>query len=201
MAADGYELETDDDVPLSARQDLTLTAFDDEPGELLLGLDGLDDLDGFEGEEMREMRFMREQARLEAEEAGSVPGEDSIDDAADDNAMTESCPICNGCLAGISVDDATRHVNSCLDGSPVPIPAQAKDPPNETPKVESADLSKRFARAAIPRPAQPNPLELERNGKDIQSAFSKLMTNNAEDSAWATAAAAEHASRGRPAYE
>ena len=63
-------------------------------------------------------------------------------------------------------------------------------------------VGKRFARAAVPRPGQQNPLELTPiapNGP--KSAFSKLMSNNAEDNAWASAAAAEKDSRGRPAYE
>ncbi|RDA84216.1 hypothetical protein CP532_0268 [Ophiocordyceps camponoti-leonardi (nom. inval.)] len=156
------------------------------------------DLDDFEGEELRERRFLLEQARLEAEEAN-----DDVDDAFEDSTRTteESCPICNGSLAGVSADDATRHVNSCLDGNPITLPAEDK-PPVE---VDSAQVGKRFARAAIPRPAQANPFELEGDGGggtvESTSAFSKLMSNKAEDSAWTTAAAAEHASRGRPAYE
>ncbi|RCI14615.1 hypothetical protein L249_6378 [Ophiocordyceps polyrhachis-furcata BCC 54312] len=156
------------------------------------------DLDGFEGEELRERRFMLEQARLEAEEADDDV-DDALDDAATEIATEESCPICNGSLAGVSADDATRHVNSCLDGNPIPLPV-ADLAPDE---VDSAQVGKRFARAAIPRPAQANPFELDGGGavEAKNSAFSKLMSNKAEDSAWTTAAAAEHASRGRPAYE
>ncbi|RFU77719.1 dna cross-link repair pso2 snm1 [Trichoderma arundinaceum] len=161
------------------------------------------DLDEFEGEEMREMRFMREQARLEAEEAG-VPSDD-FDDLLDNQSMVENCPICAGSLHGISPDEASRHVNSCLDGNPIPLPAKedtasentaAKD----TTEIEAAEIGKRFARAAVPRPGQANPFEMNIESKP-KSAFSKLMSGNAEDSAWATAAAAETASRGRPAYE
>ncbi|RDA92838.1 hypothetical protein CP533_2849 [Ophiocordyceps camponoti-saundersi (nom. inval.)] len=164
------------------------------------------DVEDFEGEELRERRFMLEQARLEAEEDGSPPANDEVDDALDDALITEeSCPICNGSFAGVSADDATRHVNSCLDGNPIPLPAEDKAPD----EVDSAQVSKRFARAAIPRPAQANPFELDGDGGgsggggavEATSAFSKLMSNKAEDSAWTTAAAAEHASRGRPAYE
>ncbi|GFP52421.1 DNA cross-link repair protein pso2/snm1 [Trichoderma asperellum] len=156
------------------------------------------DLDEFEGEEMREMRFMREQARLEAEEAG-IPGDD-FDDLLDNHSSVENCPICSGSLLGISADEASRHVNSCLDGNAIPLPTKDNIVTNETPEVEAAELGKRFARAAVPRPGQANPLEMNTENKP-KSAFSKLMSGNAEDSAWATAAAAETASRGRPAYE
>ncbi|PNY26582.1 DNA cross-link repair protein pso2/snm1 [Tolypocladium capitatum] len=188
--------KTEDDVLPVKEEDSTSAQFD-ELGESA-GLDDLD-LDEFESEEMREMRFMREQARLEAEGLGTLLGEDIGEDCGndhpDDNAMTESCPICNGSLAGVSADDATRHVNSCLDGNPTPLP------PKRASEVESAEIGKRFARAAVPRRGQANPFELDGNDEQARSAFSKLMSNKAEDSAWATAAAAEHASRGRPAYE
>ncbi|KAG5930192.1 hypothetical protein E4U42_002746 [Claviceps africana] len=175
------------------------------------------DLYGFEGEETRERRFMREQARLEAEEAGMATldefgGDDSFQD---DSAAAESCPICNGNLKNVSLDEASRHVNSCLDGNPIPLPPpdtalQISAPPPIVEEVEAVEISKRFARAAVPRPGQANPFELDHNGDDDskdsgkvlqKSAFSKLMSNKAEDSAWAVAAATENASRGRPAYE
>lgn len=170
--------------------------------------DELDDLDleEFEGEEFREMRFMREQARLEAEEAGTSFSEEFGDQSFHDDSMAQNCPICNGSLQGVSVDEATRHVNSCLDGNPIPLPetkpsALSEDAREPAPEVESVEISKRFARAAVPRPGQKNPFELENDGKAVKSAFSKLMSNNVEDSAWASAAAAENATRGRPAYE
>lgn len=156
------------------------------------------DLDEFEGEEMREMRFMREQARLEAEEAG-IPGDD-LDDLLDNQAMVENCPVCGGSLLGISPDEASRHVNSCLDGNPVPLPTKDDTAPKDIAQLEVAEIGKRFARAAVPRPGQANPFEINTEKKQ-KSAFSKLMSGNAEDSAWAAAAATETASRGRPAYE
>ncbi|KAG6019931.1 hypothetical protein E4U41_003030, partial [Claviceps citrina] len=168
------------------------------------------DPDEFQGEEMRERRFMREQARLEAEEAGAAMPEEldlfmGDDSFQDDSAAAQCCPVCNGSLRNVSMDEATRHVNSCLDGNPIPLPAVEVE-------VEAMEMSKRFARAAVPRPGQPNPLELDQNsdsgghdqdGKEAasKSAFSRLMSNKAEDSAWAVAAAAENASRGRRAYE
>lgn len=60
---------------------------------------------------------------------------------------------------------------------------------------------KRFQRAAIARPGQENPFGLTTNTSQTSSAFSKLMSGHAEDAAWATAAASEQASRGKPAYQ
>ena len=197
-AAGNAEPECRYELPPLKQEESTVSQLD-ELGEFA----GPDDLglDEFEGEEMRERRFMREQARLEAEEMGTLLGDDFGEDPLDDSSMTETCPICNGSLAGISTDDATRHVNSCLDGNFTPLPKREKSQPIEVAEVESAEIGRRFARAAVPRPGQANPFELGGNDKPEKSAFSKLMSNKAEDSAWASAAAAEHASRGRPAYE
>ncbi|KPM35482.1 hypothetical protein AK830_g11076 [Neonectria ditissima] len=195
------EKDKDDDAATLKQKDSTHEQYN-EPEEFA-DMPELDTED-FEGEEMREMIFMREQARLEAEEAGGFPGEDVADEPFDDGSMIESCPICNGSLAGISADEATRHVNSCLDGSPIPLPQVENTSPHkakDASEVESGDVSKRFARAAVPRPGQPNPFDTNATGNAPKSAFSKLMSNNVEDSAWATAAAAETSSRGKPAYE
>ncbi|KAF5023899.1 hypothetical protein F66182_4021 [Fusarium sp. NRRL 66182] len=194
---DDEKKKIDSRTPTLKQEDTTHDQFND------LG-DSIDEespeLNDLEGEEMRVMRFMREQARLEAEEAGTL-SEDLADDPLDEDSMTESCPVCNDSLAGISADEATRHVNSCLDGHPIPLTKKEKAVPVQAPEAESTDFSTRFARAAIPRPGQANPFETQPSGPAPRSAFTKLMSNNAEDSAWQEAAAAEHASRGKQAYE
>ena len=178
------------------------------------------DEEDLEGEEFRERRFLEEQARIEAEETGAPY---STDDTAavvtDDSSMTESCPICNASLAGASVDEATVHVNACLDGNPVPVPVPGPSEPSggrgaedrlllpsEQPtappaQVDGPEISKRFARAAQPRPGQANPFDMGGGSGAAASAFTKLMSGHAEDAAWATAAASENASRGKQAYE
>ncbi|KAM0819389.1 putative DNA repair metallo-beta-lactamase-domain-containing protein [Seiridium cardinale] len=164
-----------------------------------------DDLDNVEdGEEFRYMRFMQEQARLEAEEAGVAPEDDHVDEIFANDTMVESCPICSASLAGITSDQATTHVNACLDGNPIPVPVPVplEKPPENT--VDAPEVGKRFVKAAVPRPGQANPISLAGESSTTVktgSAFSKLMSSHAEDSAWASAAAAEHASRGKPAYE
>ena len=167
--------------------------------------DELDEEDDFGGEEFRERRFMEEQARLE-EESGAYSCDDDLAPQVATDSMTESCPICNGRLVGVTADEATAHVNACLDGKPMPIPAAKPGSiKKEEEEVDSRELSKRFARAAVPRPAQANPIMLGESTEAAKptsnSAFTKLMSGKAEDAAWAAAAAAEHASRGKAAYQ
>ncbi|KAK7731015.1 DNA cross-link repair protein PSO2/SNM1 [Cytospora paraplurivora] len=183
-----------------------------------------DDFDDelFEGEELREMRFTKEQARLEAEEEGIQTCDDGLETLMEDDGMTESCPICNASLAGVTPNEAIVHVNSCLDGNLTPLPTNdipKQSAPTEPPPAKSRstsegnedlisapELGKRFARAAVARPGQENPISLSKGGEPSTnggstSAFSKLMSGHAEDAAWATAAATESASRGKPAYQ
>ncbi|ROT37267.1 DRMBL-domain-containing protein [Sodiomyces alkalinus F11] len=174
----------------------------------------LDDYPG--GEEYRMMLFMEEeQARLEAAECDDTLGSNGEPDTAaetmsSENSSVTNCPICDGSLAGVSPVEATRHVNACLDGNPIPLPepekkTNKKDPGHTSPplNVDGPELGKRFARATVPRPGQMNPFRLDENGgkPKSNSAFAELMSSHAESAAWATAAAAEQASRGRPAYE
>ncbi|KAH0533907.1 hypothetical protein FGG08_007477, partial [Glutinoglossum americanum] len=153
------------------------------------------------GEEMAERRWMEEQRRLEMAEDGVDP--DFIDDFPEGDHKTSSselvtgdgeeviaCPICSASLEGITDTDATLHVNHCLDGDPIPLPERIIARP--------ATPSKRFQRPA--KPAQASPFSLG-SSSGTSSAFSKLMSSHAEDAAWASAAAAETASRGKPTYQ
>ena len=98
------------------------------------------------------------------------------------------------------------HVNDCIDGKATPLPSEST-----VAKVNKAKTAvklenevpghKRFQRAAIARPGQENPFGLTTNTSQSSSAFSRLMSGHAEDAAWATAAASEQASRGKPAYQ
>lgn len=171
-----------------------------------LDMEDFADDEPIHGEEFREMRYMEEQARLEAEEEASYSCDDGLPQQSVDDSMTEKCPICDGSLAGITADEATAHVNGCLDGKPTSLPTPSRPAKFDRKiEVEAPELSKRFARAAVPRPGQANPIHLgddSRSGKGSSvSAFAKLMSGHAEDTAWAVAAAAEHTSRGKPAYK
>ncbi|PYH78806.1 putative DNA repair protein Pso2/Snm1 [Aspergillus uvarum CBS 121591] len=126
------------------------------------------------------------------------------------------CPICQTSLTGLNEADVSVHVNDCLDGKPSTIqprsdstgkfePGIKSEPeidPDPEIKLEPEPPSKALARldrAAIARPAQRDPYTS--GGTAARSAFSKLMAGNAEDSAWAAAAANEVASRGKQAYQ
>ncbi|KAI2638033.1 DRMBL-domain-containing protein [Xylaria nigripes] len=153
----------------------------------IIGADNDEDGDDefYEGEEYRERRFMEQQAMLEAEEAG--------------DGMAQACPICYTSMDGITPDEATLHVNACLDGNPLPTPAPTRPPLTDT--GDATEMSRRFAKAAVPRPGQANPISLGSSTNKPTSAFGRLMSGHAEDTAWASAAAAEQASRGKPAYK
>ena len=93
---------------------------------------------------------MEEQARLEAAAEGQEEdfngfGEDDLSGKAPEEGTTASCPICNVNLSGITADDATRHVNGCLDGNPISLPSPAKAESLEV-KMLPEGASNRFAR-------------------------------------------------------
>ncbi|CAI6332152.1 unnamed protein product [Periconia digitata] len=158
-----------------------------------------------EGEEYDERRWMAEQHRLEAKALGFEGDLDDFDppdlfpdnDANDTNCATPTCPLCNTSLSGLSEQDASIHVNACLDGKPLPIAE-----PNMTPRDNTPPGHKVFKRQPRPpKPAQENPIQLGDSIPPSKSAFTRLMSNHAEDAAWATAAADQNAARGKPAYQ
>ncbi|KAF1348522.1 DNA repair metallo-beta-lactamase-domain-containing protein [Delphinella strobiligena] len=141
---------------------------------------------------------MEEQRRLEMEETGFDDQTFEEDDVAiETEAPTPeaaSCPICSVSLDGASEQDASTHVNNCLDGNPTPLP-------EKKPTTPISDGAARFKRPPPPpKPAQESPFALGEAPGAAGSAFSKLMSGKAEDAAWAAASAAENASRGKPAY-
>ncbi|KAL8926900.1 MAG: hypothetical protein Q9208_002709 [Pyrenodesmia sp. 3 TL-2023] len=182
-----------------------------------LDYDGMEDFidDEYpEGEEYMERRWMEEQAELgvgldEDEVYNETPaiGQRSeqewstVPSGAEER--TASCPICGGSFAGLSEQDASKHVNDCLDGKAQPLSSSKAAVKVEQPAERKQLIPglKRFQRAAIARPGQENPIHLATIDAGGSSAFSKLMSGHAEDAAWATAAATEASSRGKPAYQ
>ncbi|ORY14536.1 DNA cross-link repair protein pso2/snm1 [Clohesyomyces aquaticus] len=174
--------------------------------------EGIDNEDFPEGEEYDERRWMAEQQRLEMGEDGiegdfddfDVPplfphdelGREAVVPA--DNQTSPSCPICNESLAGYNDQEASIHVNACLDGNPIPVPPKTSGKEMTTATINSK-VYKRPERPA--RPGQPTPFLPGAASADSKSAFSKLMASHAEDAAWATAAASETAARGKPSYQ
>ncbi|TKA61024.1 hypothetical protein B0A49_11085 [Cryomyces minteri] len=174
-----------------------------------------------EGEEFLERRWMEEQTRLETAESGfeGDEGDNSLEDAnleptgkdpilqlakvGPPTSSTPACPICSADLNGVSDQHASEHVNNCLDGNPSPLPERKHPKEEATVELEQNTSAARFKRPPRPaKPGQENPFTLGGSSSAKgSSAFSKLMSTHAEDAAWATAAAAENAARGRPAYE
>lgn len=186
------------------------------------GFDGIEDFidDEFpeEGEEFLERRWMEEQAELEigleeqderGPDAPSNRDQECLGNKASiapQDAGSTTCPICGGYTTGMTEEQVSTHVNDCLDGKAKPLPphppSMKKEISNVSSKMDSeVPGHKRFQRAAIARPGQDNPFGLSSAASTSSSAFSKLMTGHAEDVAWATAAASEQASRGKPAYQ
>jgi DNA cross-link repair 1A protein len=177
--------------------------------------DEMEDFDSefFEGgEEYMERRYLEEQRMFEegldedsksesAEEGPITPTHPSEQGNPPDKAAV--CPICNQSLKSTTEAEASAHVNGCLDGNPTPLPANATMPTQQhdvTKRAVAIVGGKRFQRAAAARPGQENPFSHSKDGSS-GSAFSKLMSGHAEDAAWATAAANEVTSRGKPAYQ
>ncbi|KAL8768541.1 MAG: hypothetical protein Q9209_005226 [Squamulea sp. 1 TL-2023] len=184
--ADGFEFNDDDDF------------IDDEYTE---------------GEEYLERRWMEEQADFERgleddnqlllTPAKTDQANEQGGDRTADPETSSSCPICGGSFENLSEQATFKHVNDCLDGKASPLAKENDRTKIETPRGTKLEVPnpKRFQRAAIARPGQENPFSLAANESGGSSAFSKLMTGHAEDAAWATAAATEAQSRGKPAYQ
>lgn len=99
------------------------------------------------------------------------------------------CPICGTSFARLSNSDANAHVNRCLDGDPMPPPA--------TPKTS------RITYTLPPTSETSNPhapLKFQTSNKQA-SAFTKIMSNNTKEHAWASAAKTEAESKGKRAIE
>ncbi|KAJ5817407.1 DNA repair metallo-beta-lactamase [Penicillium robsamsonii] len=120
----------------------------------------------------------------------------------DVDGEVRTCPICQMVLKDLNETEMAVHVNDCLDGKTNPIPATATPKPIVMPTPKPTNMDKgltRAERAAIARPAQGDPYS--QNKSIGGSAFSKMMAGNAEDTAWAAAAANEVSARGKQAYQ
>lgn len=189
--------------PLSPVRDATNDANDDE----FANFDDIEDGDEFIGEEFRGGPWDEEDEGHRSD-VGMITPYDS-NDSNDFDTKPEgvsTCPICQRALVGFNETGLSVHVNDCLDGKPSTLPATATSDP--VPTIPASDVKKdersdkgltRLDRAAIARPPQRDPFSKTAPG--ALSAFSKMMAGNAEDTAWAAAAADEVSSRGKQAYQ
>ena len=184
-------------------------------GEVYEDYEDLEDDDLLEGEEYDERRWMEEQHKLEMEEAGFEGDSEDFDaprlfpeaditkvkqeEGENDTQDVPSCPICGNNLPGLSEQDVSVHVNACLDGNPLPLPTMKTEPESKSDAASSATIFKRPEKPA--KPGQANPFQFAKPSTQPSSAFSKLMAGHAEDAAWASAAAENNKSRGKPAYQ
>ncbi|KAK2748761.1 hypothetical protein FQN57_000342 [Myotisia sp. PD_48] len=107
------------------------------------------------------------------------------------------CPICRNGLDGLTEIDASVHVNDCLDRDS----SCASEVDNHaTPLLQPVVPASNSDQKAIAQSNHKRPFNLSVPSSSA-SAFTKLMSGNAEDTAWRMAAANEHASRGKPASE
>ncbi|KAL9102176.1 MAG: hypothetical protein Q9163_002650 [Psora crenata] len=183
-------------------------------------LDEVDDFEGVEdfvddefpeeGEEYLERRWMEAETELgldvEQDYEGPLDVATTTNERRTEDAASSTCPMCGGNTNGMTEQQVSLHVNDCLDGKAPALSPQKQlaDRGYDDRFMKSKNgipAHKRFQRAAIPRPGQENPFSLAPSTNMPSSAFSKLMSGHAEDTAWATAAAAEVASRGKPAYQ
>ncbi|KZF23680.1 DRMBL-domain-containing protein [Xylona heveae TC161] len=174
------------------------------------GEERFDDIEDFNdgdfgtGEEF-EREYLEEQRLLELAEAEFNNEMDAVEGIGNNLGAEDTspcCPVCSISMAGIGDTEASVHVNNCLDGNPTPLP-ERKPPPIAPPGLPENEPPghARFQKPARPaKPPQENPFTFGLPGEK-SSAFSKLMSGHAEDMAWASAAAAENADRGKPAYQ
>ena len=189
--------------PRSPVRDATNDANDDE----FANFDDIEDGDEFIGEEFRERPWAEEDEGHKSD-FGMITPYDSNDSSNFDTEPegASTCPICQRALVGFNETELSIHVNDCLDGKTSTLPVTATSDPGPT--TPASDVKKdersdkgltRLDRAAVARPPQGDPFS--KNASGARSAFSKIMAGNAEDTAWAAAAANEVSSRGKQAYQ
>ena len=181
-------------------QEITTSSVDRPPGLTKMRLkiaggaesDRLTDIEDWpddtdmDGAENRELRLSQQYADGREEEEISGPGYSPAEDLGDMASEEESCPICNGSLAGATAEEATWHVNGCLDGNPTPLPgvsrlATSRKIPQEKPNLEMERLQ---VDEKIP-PATSSGKSLTSGAS--ASAFSKLMAYSVEEAEWSAA--------------
>jgi DNA cross-link repair 1A protein len=200
-------------VPNLKREETSYTGLGD-----IEGFEDIEDFDDDEfpddGEETQERRYMAEQIKIQMsdgayggdlddeslmkvlEQQESIEEETMLGDA-----QVPKCPICAVELKDVTDEQASVHVNNCLDGNPTPLPIA------QVVEIKSEPSSPRLAprrpplKLREPKPGQANPIVLTPKGRGPSSAFEKLMSGHAEDTAWKSAAVSEKESRGKPAFE
>ena len=203
-------IERNTQVVLPVDEDSTHTKFE-----------GMESPDSFEDpeddepedEELRRARWLEERGLVDV---GGENGNRIGDSPEREPEDVVSCPICNYSLKGMAYAESATHVNDCLDGNSSSKPQEDEIMAAEnslshisstqvtTNTVKSSSINSGAQSRVVFRTAKPpqkDPATAVAPLQHVNSAFGRLMTGHAEDSAWKTAAAAEIASRGKPSYE
>ncbi|KAL3467298.1 DNA repair metallo-beta-lactamase-domain-containing protein [Aspergillus heterothallicus] len=156
------------------------------------------DFDDIDGDEEGDFLGIADEEEMRKRETFGFDTNDTSAEFDDFPHEAPACPLCQGNLDGFDETAVSAHVNDCLDGKPStlsPITPASDMTPEKTPDQPLTQAE----RAAVPKPAQRDPFK----PKPLRSssAFSKIMAGNAEDAAWAEAAASDAASRGKQAYQ
>ncbi|EWC46937.1 hypothetical protein DRE_03699 [Drechslerella stenobrocha 248] len=177
-------------------EDEGMENFDEEQGGRWRDADDDDDdlEDGGEeiGEERMNRRYMEQE---ELDEAAFLASLGPTDETGGGQNCLNSCPVCDVDMTGYLEDVVSRHVNGCLDGTPVPLPPRELGP--------TSDHTENLAPKPLlhpPRRPQPDPFPDPSAPKAAHSAFTKIMTSNTEDRAWKAAADDEARSRGKRSF-
>ncbi|KAF2400518.1 DRMBL-domain-containing protein, partial [Trichodelitschia bisporula] len=160
-----------------------------------------------EGEEFQERRWVEELEHREAANDECEVNPEELDSQfppdPDIFSLSKSpisdCPICGLQFINFSEEQVSIHVNKCLDGKITTT--ISKTSASATVGQLGCDAERLPPGHTPPKPAQPSPFPLNSVHAGQPSAFSKLMASNAEDAAWANAAASEEASRGKRSFE
>jgi DNA cross-link repair 1A protein len=179
-----------------------------EEAELPISSGDFEDFEGlgdFEDDQIPEelrldQEFIEQQISLEREKEGLAVIKNEDDETAESSKSSRPfCPICSKDLAGVSEEGLSVHVNECLDRG-----GESEIKKDDELKVNKEEVTLKIRSAPVfrsARPGQKDPSTVSSSLKKTTSAFSKIMSSHAEDAAWATAASAEVAARGKPAYE
>lgn len=149
------------------------------------GIDKWPEDPDFEEPGNREYKYSQQRVELELNNEEIYCSKNAPDNVASED---EKCPVCEGSFVGTTADEATKHVNACLDGNPTPLSNTGRGQFLET-KVDKIDVDSDNKTTST----KPNPITVTSTSE--KSAFLKLMANQTEEAAWSIAAAENQVAR------
>jgi DNA cross-link repair 1A protein len=202
-------IPNDSHIPSLKREATNYSAVGDFEG--FENIEDFEDEEFADGEEFQERRWMAQQRLLEMNGEDDFEGDIGEADAVDfeeiegkyfeamvpggaEESNAPTCPICSVALIAVTDEQASVHVNNCLDGNPTPLPV------NEKATIVKASITTKSTFIRPAKPAQKTPFTIASSKQAPATAFTKLMSSHTEEIAWKKAATAEALSRGKPSY-